>query len=370
MAASRRLESLLQAAVWLVVLTGCGVWAQREQLLERNRTSAKKPQSVRDLFRTPSCVDPPVTCPHHRIQFYLYTRSTQDNPKLLDVTTLDSLYESTFNPDHPTKLIIHGFGGGRNYSPSTDLRKAYFTRGDYNILIVDYSTLVVEPCLSQIEWSPRFCAECIAQLVGYLAAHPRGVQPDRLHLLGYSAGAHIAGLVANYVPPPSKLGRITGLDPTIIFYMGSNSSRDLDSSDAHFVDVIHTGAGILGQWGPNGHADFYVNGGTTQPGCAHASLLKSLSCDHTKVTPYFIESINSLNGFWAAPCSNQFLFFIGWCQPKDEDYIIMGEDVPHTARGLYYLTTNARKPYAKGFPGRKRPARGSWRKARNGIGAG
>jgi len=49
---------------------------------------------------------------------------------------------------------------------------------------------------------------------------------------------------------------------------------DLDETDAHFVDVIHTGAGILGQWGPNGHADFYVNGGSSQPGCATSSILR------------------------------------------------------------------------------------------------
>ncbi|GLH00086.1 Phospholipase A1 1 [Gryllus bimaculatus] len=231
---------------------------------------------------------------------------------------------------------------------------AYFTRGEYNIIIVDYSTLVVEPCLSQVEWAPRFCAECIAQLVNYLAKHPKGTIPDKLHLLGYSVGAHIAGLVANYVPK-GKLGRITGLDPTIVFYMGQNRSRDLDPSDAHFVDVIHTGAGILGQWGPNGHVDYYVNGGTTQPGCIQDSIIKTLSCDHTKVTPYYIESINSKTGFWASPCSSQVLYFLNWCPAQDEDYILMGEDAPHSARGLYYLTTNARKPYAKGFPGRKKP---------------
>lgn len=55
--------------------------------------------------------------------------------------------------------------------------------------------------------------------------------------------------------------------------MGTNRSHDLDPSDALFVDVIHTGAGILGQWGPNGHADFYVNGGTSQPGCLSANLI-------------------------------------------------------------------------------------------------
>jgi hypothetical protein len=65
---------------------------------------------------------------------------------------------------------------------------------------------------------------------------------------------------------------IAGLDPTIVFYMGKNRSRDLDPTDAHFVDVLHTGAGILGQWGPNGHADFYINGGSSQPGCSSDTI--------------------------------------------------------------------------------------------------
>lgn len=76
-------------------------------------------------------------------------------------------------------------------------------------MIVDYSTLVKLPCLSQMEWSPRFCAQCIAQMVDYLAYHPRGAAPDTLHLMGYSIGAHIAGLTANFVEQ-GKLGRITG----------------------------------------------------------------------------------------------------------------------------------------------------------------
>nr|CAD7446358.1 unnamed protein product [Timema bartmani] len=150
---------------------------------------------------------------------------------------------------------------------------AYFEYSDYNILIVDYSTLVKEPCLSQVDWSPRFLSQCVAQLVDYIAEHPRGVPTNKFHLIGYSIGAHVAGLVANYVTT-GKLGRITGLDPTILIYMGNNRSRDLDPTDANFVDVIHTGAGILGQWGPNGHVDYYVNGGTSQPGCASSSLFR------------------------------------------------------------------------------------------------
>ncbi|CAH1405629.1 unnamed protein product [Nezara viridula] len=312
-------------------------------------------RNVQDLYNTTSCIDPPFICPHPRIQFYLYTRYTQKNPDLLDTLDPESLYKSHFNPRHQTKVIIHGFQGGRHLSPSTDLRDAYFKRGDYNIIIVDYSTLVKLPCLSQMQWSPSFAAQCIAQMVYYLSQHPRGVQPETLHLIGYSIGAHIAGLTANYIDG-AKIGRMTGLDPTIIFYMGTNRSHDLDPSDAHFVDVIHTGAGILGQWGPNGHADFYVNGGTSQPGCLSASLIKTLSCDHTKVTPYFIESINSKTGFWAVPCPNRIQYNLGLCVPNsDKEYVLMGEHVRRNARGIFYLSTNAYKPYAQGFPGRKAP---------------
>ncbi|KAJ1519687.1 hypothetical protein ONE63_004950 [Megalurothrips usitatus] len=340
--------------------------AQRQQrqqpninTINANRTVEKeKPvTSVRDLFNTTSCIEPPLTCPHPRIHFYLYTRTTQENGQLVDVTKPESLLGTPFNPKHPIKVLIHGFQGGRQFSPSTDLRKAYFTRGDYNIFVVDYQTLVRLPCLSQIQWSPSFLALCVSQLVTYVGTSTAGqAPPDRFHLIGYSIGAHIAGLVANYISSDQgKLGRITGLDPTIIFYQGSNRSHDLDPTDAHFIDVIHTGAGILGQRGPNGHVDYYVNGGTTQPGCQSDSLIKTLSCDHTKVSPYYVESIVTPVGFWALPCPNLFSYLLGFCQPKDEDYIIMGEDAPHTARGIYYLSTNGHKPYAKGFPGKKMP---------------
>ncbi|XP_039285454.1 phospholipase A1 1 [Nilaparvata lugens] len=324
---------------------------------------------VRDLFNTSSCVDPPLKCPHYRIQFYLYTRYKTNYHYFINqlhyfyeirrISSRDfDLHKEKLRVSYcinSTRVIIHGFQGGRNFSPSTDLRDAYFERGDYNIIIVDYSTLVRIPCLNQIEWSPRFCAQCIAQMIEYLNEHPRGVPPDKLHLMGYSIGAHIAGLTANFVVN-GKLGRITGLDPTIIFYMGNNATRDLDPNDAHFVDVIHTGAGVLGQWGPNGHADFYVNGGTSQPGCLSTSIIRTLSCDHTKVTPYFIESINSKKGFWAVSCANRVLYNLGLCTGPDAKYYLMGEDASPKLRGIFYLSTNANKPYAQGHP-RSRPRR-------------
>lgn len=225
------------------------------------------------IFVTHSCLEKPYRCPHQKISFYLYTKRTETYPEFIDVLDDEALYYTHFNPAYPSKIIIHGFGGGRNLSPSPNLRKAYFTIGNYNIFIVDYGTAVKEPCVSQMDWAPRFASLCISQLIKYLARHPRGVQPNKLHLIGYSVGAHIAGLIANYLSEKDgKIERITALDPTIFYFAGLNNSRDLDSSDAHFVDVLHTGAGVLGQWHSSGHADFYVNGGSRQPGCFSSSL--------------------------------------------------------------------------------------------------
>ena len=53
---------------------------------------------------------------------FVFCRTTQEHGELLDVLDINSLHYSKFNAIYPTKIIIHGFGGGRNLVPSTDLR--------------------------------------------------------------------------------------------------------------------------------------------------------------------------------------------------------------------------------------------------------
>lgn len=57
--------------------------------------------------------------------FYIF-RTTQEHGELLDVMDINSLHYSKFNAIYPTKIIIHGFGGGRNLVPSTDLRNGMY----------------------------------------------------------------------------------------------------------------------------------------------------------------------------------------------------------------------------------------------------
>jgi len=61
----------------------------------------------------------------------------------------------------------------------------------------------------------------------------------------------------------------SGLDPAGPgFDYVSLRSGHLDSTDATFVDVIHTSLGTFGTLLPSGHVDFYPNDGKPpQPGC-------------------------------------------------------------------------------------------------------
>lgn len=47
----------------------------------------------------------------------------------------------------------------------------------------------------------------------------------------------------------------------------ANKDARLDPSDAQFVQVIHSCAGVLGFNRNIGHVDYWPNGGSNQPGC-------------------------------------------------------------------------------------------------------
>ena len=114
-----------------------------------------------------------------------------------------------------------------------------------------------------------------------------------------------------------KLRRLTGLDPAgpgfVDAYVGAdprlNKAR-LNHSDATFVDVIHTNAARegpvllnldnplkmrLGEYGRNGHMDFYPDGGDEQRDCNPHNIkgVCLVACSHRRAVQYFIDSINN-----------------------------------------------------------------------------
>lgn len=66
--------------------------------------------------------------------------------------------------------------------------------------------------------------------------------------------------------PQSSFHVIPGLDPAAMWFHGEHEDVRLDTSDAFFVDVIHTSS-EYGITSGIGHVDFFPNGGKKQPGC-------------------------------------------------------------------------------------------------------
>nr|KAG5714037.1 hypothetical protein BaRGS_020365 [Batillaria attramentaria] len=203
--------------------------------------------------------------------------------------------------------------------------------GDMNVIVVDWTGGAVLP-YGQAAANARVVGAQIAQLLQFLVQR-FDITYDRVHIIGHSLGAHAAGYAGERV---SGLGRITGLDPSSPYFDGTPPQVRLDSSDAAFVDVIHTDASSLlvlgmGAAGAMGHVDFYPNGGSNQPGCDQDLISKlahtvwnaaavgvyaaegAVACSHLRAIDLFTESINTPCPFMAYPCASADEFNRGNC---------------------------------------------------------
>ena len=146
-------------------------------------------------------------------------------------------------------------------------------------------------------------------------------------------------------------------DPAGPLFTLQNPNGRLASTDADYVEIIHTNGGATGIGIPIGHAgmnqlkkkfhvpirnsfkDFFPNSGRVQPGC-----LRNF-CSHGRAPRFFIESINS-NNFYARSCGT--IDNLGRCRGE---FATMGGEPSNShknLRGIFHLTTNRLSPYARG----------------------
>lgn len=86
------------------------------------------------------------------------------------------------------------------------------------------------------------------------------------------------------------------------------------------------------------------NGGkAAQPGCDFTSDFVG-ACSHGRSYRYFAESIHSKNGFMAFECKSWDDYQAKKCEG---DPIAMGEAVPKSANGTYFLETTSGPRFAR-----------------------
>ncbi|XP_076666410.1 pancreatic triacylglycerol lipase-like [Andrena cerasifolii] len=274
-----------------------------------------------------------------RVLFYLYTRQIDSKkPQVLQLNNVATLKASDFNPKRPTKIVTHGWMNSHRSRACTSIRDAYLKHGDYNIIVVDWSSISLRPYI----WASRrvlMIGQYISQMIDFLEAH--GMKLSQLTVAGHSLGAHIAGLSARFAK--REVHYVVAMDPALPNFITATAGQRVSRDDAKYVQVIHTNAGFLGFLSSLGHVDFYPNGGLKQVGCV---IDIGGSCSHSLSYEYFAESINSKAGFLSARCSSYADFTMGMC--KTNTALMGGVEPNLNVKGNYYLKTNMKTPYARG----------------------
>lgn len=155
------------------------------------------------------------------------------------------------------------------------------------MVAVQWERLARGPWYDEAAGNIEMVAQHLVQFL--LSVEESGLDLNRVHMIGFSLGAHVAGFAGAMLG--GRVGRISGkvfvtvlkmvpcesfvftlficsgLDPARPGFDTRNSSGRLDPSDALFVVGVHTGAGFVAMSEAVGHVDFYPNGGSKQPHC-------------------------------------------------------------------------------------------------------
>ncbi|CAK9814365.1 Pancreatic triacylglycerol lipase [Anthophora plagiata] len=209
-------------------------------------------------------------------------------------------------------MCIHGYNETVDSMGPVILLSAYLKNTDHNILAVDYreSAHMLYPSSVALVGD---IAKAIATALDTIVFSD--VKPTKVHIVGHSLGAQIAGSTARQTK--FNVSRVTGLDPAgPLFYV---LNTHLSAADAEFVDIIHTDMGAYGLALSIGHADFFPNYGLRpQPGCWLFGPLLSPKdkCSHDRTYRFYAESIGS-NAFIGVKCGSKFDVFSGLCNQNE-----------------------------------------------------
>lgn len=261
----------------------------------------KPHKNLLTAFSTPIDNDSidPLFDAYRDVRILLTTRQNINNPQVLQFRNLDSVRGSHYNPARPTRVLIHGFWEDDTSDIKVETSAELLRYYDFNVLFIDWSegsrTINYIAAAGRVPTVGQFTASYLDFL------HENSLLNfQRLSVVGFSLGAHIAGMVGKN----TRRGRvqyILGLDPAGPLFSVRNPESRIDANDGVYVECIHTNGPTLAIVGLGigaaiCDADYFPNGGQSQPGC----LLNT--CSHlravdlygklTKLKSKFLETMD------------------------------------------------------------------------------
>ncbi|CAN7993864.1 unnamed protein product [Ixodes hexagonus] len=286
--------------------------------------------------------------------FWLYSRDNAGCPKLLDYTTVSGFRQlGQFATPKDLVVLIHGFGQHSQKPWVAQVKDALLRQVDCHVLVVDWRKGARKPhYLAAVANTPIVARQLFVLVRNLKRKFPDAVIPSRMHLVGFSVGAHVAGFFGRYFKKRTGefVGRITAMDATGPLFEDTNVH--VSRSDAEFVDAIHTSGGSdilegdLGTDKPFGHVDFYPNGGRKQPGCVSVG---GVMCHHKRAPVLFLESIGDTDcRFKSHACAGGREFFLkNQCVPGRKRGEMGYWSRNSLGRGMQLLRTRATAPFCQ-----------------------
>ncbi|XP_055844343.1 phospholipase A1-like [Episyrphus balteatus] len=280
-----------------------------------------------------------------KVKFYLYTQKNPDDPQEIFIGNETSLSESNFNSNDETRFIIHGWQNDFTSDVNVEVRSALLDVMDCNVISVDWSQKAISINYMKSKHNVPKVGEKVAEMIDFLANEGQ-MSLDKLRLIGHSLGAHVAGFAGKHVTS-GQIHTIIGLDPAWPLYTFNGCAKRLCDSDAQYVESIHTNGGLLGFLKPIGNADFYVNGGKSQPGCG---LDVGGICAHSRSFLYYAESIRD-NHFTSQKCTHWKYAVKRSCKEGGSSKFMakLGSYLNFKfVEGSYFTPVNKESPYGTG----------------------
>ncbi|XP_037294640.1 phospholipase A1 [Manduca sexta] len=259
--------------------------------------------------------------------------------------------ELAANSDFSKKIFMYMPGYIDHISfPVSPLMGIQYKKLGYNVWILEYSafSLWFYPVAVRLLRPVGLrVAEMLANLTKY------GMDPKKFHLAGISHGGQgISFIAKSYRQITGRnLSHLIGLDPSGPCFRNLGPEHRLDSSDADFVEVIHSNIDGYGMPGRMGHIDFYINGGEYQP-----ADIPTIPCDgfcsHVKTFFYWVAAVNNPKCFIAMKCDSIQDARDRKCynrEPMVTNYL--GEYVNKSRQGIFYVPIHYEYPYCMGKKG-------------------
>ncbi|XP_047029092.1 pancreatic triacylglycerol lipase [Helicoverpa armigera] len=266
--------------------------------------------------------------------YLLYTRRNPRNSQTLVINNANSIRNSNFNAAHPTVVVAHGWLSNQNTNINPTIRDAYLNKAETNVIILDWRRLALSDYATAARGVPAV-GRGLGQFLAFLNS-VTGQAFTSMHLVGFSLGAHLVGNAGRELG--GRAARVTALDPAGPLW-NYNSNR-VNPRDGVYVEAIHTDGGYtiggLGIGSNVANADFYPNGGISQPGC-----LTNL-CNHNRAWELFAATV-TYNHLVGRLCTSQTQ--LTWNTCRGAQLRMGNDDLRKTGSGMYRLDTGRRYPY-------------------------